>query len=547
MLSTGVAMIPRNYKQSILILTLLFTMFWYVPAYAIRVAVFPVDDLSLLSNSINQEMTQFLVREISKKGLDVIDHQTILDFMTQRHVRQLGYLETKVIMSAREAIGADWIVLSSLCQKSADPSAIGVSIQLIRTSDGRTIWANTSALSRGSEQKILGVDAPESVEDLQLILAETLFSGWPTALDLTAAHALAGAQIAAVKETSYLEVDSVFFAPKVVRPGQKVECTIRFKSQDEYENTPKVFIKVGSRVYLASSDDGVFYNAAWVGSGEKPGTNVQVAMAGSDAAVLNQVWNGDVNDADYPVSLILDWPSGKRDESYLGTYVVDSRPPDVFFRLSGKSIDGMVSFRKELPIAVRFERSEPIKKWEFEIVDEKGDSVLRERGSMMPPDFKWRGQNGKNFRADSGIYQICLKVWDMAGNIGIAQEKVRLLDKQPDVAVSVEKRDGDDIIASLTAKDRVPVASWRLELWSKDNQLLKTYRGSSLPVEFPLPLFDHSIVQQGIACVLKVTDGLGSKSFTKSENFLSQLIGDSQDTSDIIDHSLKSDEWFADF
>nr|MBF0220887.1 hypothetical protein [Desulfobulbaceae bacterium] len=529
------------------ILVLLTACMWCGNASAITVAVFPVDDLSMGHNSVNKEISQFLVDEISKKGVEIIEPQKIFEYMSQKNIKQVGHLETKDIMGARVALSADLVILASVCQKSLDPSALGVSIQLIRTSDGKTIWANTAAVSRGSEQRFLGTKTPKTIDDIKPIVASKLFSGWPADLDFTAGQELAGLQVAAVKETTYLEVDSVFFSPKVVRPGQEVKCTIRFKSTANQSSAAKVFIKVGNRVHLASSDDGVYYNAAWVGSGSKQGSSVEIAMNESSPTVLNEVWSGDVVDADYPVSLILDWPSGKRDESFLGSYVVDSRPPDVSMRVQGKVINGMVSFRDEIPITIHFKRSEPVKKWEFEVVDKNGDTVLRERGSSMPPDFKWRGQNGKNLRSDSGIYTISMKVWDRAGNVGVARENVRLLDLKPVVAINIEKSDNNTLYASLISNDNIPVMSWRMELWDHDNQLLKTFKGQTLPVKFSLPTFNDSVDKEKIACILKVDDLLGSKSFTKYKNIFSQVSDESDDDQGSLDSAIESDDWHADF
>ena len=172
--------------------------------------------------------------------------------------------------------------------------------------------------------------------------------------------------------------------------------------------------------------------------------------------------------------------------------------------------------------------------------------MLRERGSEMPPDFKWRGQNSKNLRSDNGLYEISLKVWDRAGNIGSVSEKVRLLDAKPEVAISLEKQKNNDVVASISSLDNVPVKSWRMELWSIDDQLLKTYRGESLPVAFKLPDFDDSIDKDTIACILSVQDGLGGKSFKKSMAIYSQISEASDDT-ETVETSVESDDWHADF
>ncbi len=506
-----------------LVLVVLLGIFWAAPAWSVSVAVFPVDDLSKKHNSLDNDITKFISAEVSKRGLTVVPQGDILNFMAELGVRKLGYLPSPVIMQARGAIKADLIILASVCQRQVKPASFGVSISLIRTSDGVTIWSNNSGLSLADEQRFMGINAPQTVADLLPILASNIFANWPVDLDFSIGSKMAGLQIAKVSESSYVQVDSVSFNSKFVRPGQDVKCTVRFKNDNVKNRQVKVFVKVGGQVHLASSDDGVYFNATWAGLDRKQGKNVQVAMNKPSSKVFNEVWNGDLQNASYPVSLILDWPSGKHEESYLGSYVVDSRPPEFTLKTVSKKISGTPVFRGNLPFSVHFQRREPISKWMMAIVDKDSKVVLRDCGSGMVPDqFSWHGQTSGNLRADSGIYYVCLKLWDRAGNSSQAGQKVLLLPTKPEVNVSVHAK-GKDIIAIMRSKDKVPVTAWRMELWSQDDKLLNTFSGGSLPVKIRLPIFASLVDKSKIDCVLTVRDSLGSKSIHRINDFLANI------------------------
>lgn len=535
----------------IIFLALLLLLGSRCPVHAISVAVLPVDDLSSAYNSESQAMTEFLRHEVGKRGLTVVRKEAVTGFMSARRIRQLGILQTQDVIAARPDMQADFVLLGALCQQNETSAAIGMTISLLRTSDGKTIWTSSKGVSLVDEQRFMGIKAPATMADLLPILASSLFTSWPDELNFSSGPAMAKNQSQGVaKQHATLEVDSVFFSPKYVRPGQEVNCTIRFKGKNDRDMS-KVFVKVGNRIHSASSEDGLYYQVAWVGSDDKKGGQpLQVAMNATDPSVVSGVWSGDQRDADYPVSLILEGPSGTRHESYLGSYVVDSLAPAVSFKMQGKRINEILSFRTELPIAVLFKRSEPISQWEFAVTAQDGEVLLQEKGSDQPPaNFVWRGQNSRNLRADAGLYEISLKVWDRAQNMGVVTEKVQLLAANPGLNLAVAGKE-ERIQATLTALDGVPITSWRMELWSADSAMLKTYVGESLPVRITLPRFADTVDKDKIECVLQVRDSLGMKATRKIPNLLAQVVLEDQ-TAPAANSTGKikddSDLWQADF
>jgi hypothetical protein len=530
--------------------TIIFALFLMLisgtEAHALRVAVFPVDDLSSGKTSLNQETTELLRHELSSRGLTVLPQEEVHGFMAARRIRQLGMLRTEEILAAHSELQADLVLLGSLCQQSEEAAVLGVSISLIRSSDGKTIWTSSKGVSLVDEQRLLGINAPTTMADLQVILAKELFAGWP--VELLAEVGGGEAQASGVREDATVAVDSVLFAPKYVRPGQEVKCTIRFKVCKD-SDPHKVFIRVGNRIHLATTGDGVYYQVSWVGSDDKVGQPLRVAMNDQDTRIINGLWNGGPQDAAYPVSLILEWPSGKRQESYLGSYVVDSVAPQVKFKMQGHTLNGVTAFRSELPITPLFMRGEPIVRWEFTIATPQGEVVLQDKGGAQPPEqFVWRGQNHKSQRAGIGLYTISLKVWDRALNQGEARETVQLLAEAPGLDLTLASSE-DRIHAQLTAQDGVAIDYWRMELWSADNTMLKTYAGQSLPARVLLPSFANTVDQQKIDCVLTVRDSLGSQTTRKVPHLLAPTAVGGQAAPDQSAEKDKADSgaWQADF
>lgn len=528
------------------ICTLLLLLFTGTGAHAVSVAVFPVDDLTAGRNSLHRGFTDFLGQELAARGLTVIPRAAVSDFMAARRIRRLGMLQTEEILAAGSELHADLVVLGSLCQRNEASAVLGVSVSLIRTRDGRTIWSSNKGVSLLGEQRLLGVNAPASMADLTSLMARELFQGWPA--DLRTLVGKAEGPAAGARETARFEVESVLFSPTYARPGQEVKCTIRFTIGDEVD-PPKVFLRVGNHIHMATSVDGLSYQVTWVGSDGKVGTPLQVAMNSSDSRIINALWSSAPRDAAYPVTLILEWPSGRREESYLGSYVVDGVAPQVRLKTPEHKVNGVTVFRTELPISPLLIHGEPIVRWQFAITTRQGQVVVQDKGEAQPPrQFVWQGQNRKGQRVLPGLYTITLKVWDRAENVGEAWSVVQLLDAAPGLDLSVERRQGE-ILALLTPRDGVPIPYWRLELWSEDNDLLHTVDGHSLPARVELPHLPDTVDARKIDCLLKVRDSLGSEATSTVPHLLVRLLDQGQSSPGQPSAADRDDGggWQADF
>ena len=155
-------------------------------ARAQTIAVFPVEDLSLGVNSLNMEVTRYLADKIAAKGLNVIREQDVIAFMASKRIRWLGYLDTENILQTKGAMGADLILFGTISQRSEKKSpSYGLTLNMVRTLDAKTIWTSSGGLSLVDIQRLLGLNQPATVDELLPILVGNVLASWPTDLSET--------------------------------------------------------------------------------------------------------------------------------------------------------------------------------------------------------------------------------------------------------------------------------------------------------------------------------------------------------------------------
>jgi hypothetical protein len=80
------------------------------------VAVFPVDDLSRGINNFNLLITRYLAYKMVAKGLNVIQEQEIIDFMSSKRIHWLGYLDTENILQTKKILCQNYLDLIERAQ-----------------------------------------------------------------------------------------------------------------------------------------------------------------------------------------------------------------------------------------------------------------------------------------------------------------------------------------------------------------------------------------------------------------------------------------------
>ncbi len=681
------------------ILVLLLLLAGVNSGWAAVVAIFPFEDLSRGRNFVNLEVTENVAASLRQRGVEVTGFDAVRPFMVRHVVRILGDLDSNTIRMVPAELGAEYLLVGSISQlDSGETPAVGMSLRLVRAADVSTVWTETRGASVSDVQRILGLAAPSTIDELLLFLVDRLFESWPADLDGLAAQADPGN----IPLLSALNVEAVTFGPTIVQPGEQVRCEVQFRSAEIIAEQPQVFIRIGNRVQTASllrsaplqqaaaaendesrreagkevpgreaagaenfreardSDgvreaqgdeptreaadpgpfreaadpapfreatdpapfreaadpgpfreaadpapyreaadpapyreaadpapyreastkswrkpevvkepevlfasrfgtpaDPVYYQAAWVGSevshlkdlseAELRHGNI-AALASDSSSVFGGVWQSSWDADRYPVSMILSWPSGRQEEIFLGSYVVDAEPPSLSIELRGKEVDGERIFGREVLVVPKLKVAEPLRKWRLVVESEEGTAALEVDGKgRLPEYFTWRGQVGGGVKAVPGLYDIVLKAWDLAGNEAEARQKVRYEPRPPQIAVQAALAE-NGLALALENSLPVPLAYWQLQLWNDQGELLHRASGEALPVDLAIALDGEQLQQTDtLEAVVVARDVLGNQMKQRVANLL-QLAGTSgQQEGEAVEETDSGPSWDTEF
>ena len=446
------------------------------PAGAWSIAVFPLLDLTKDTNGVNMPLTDYLRRQTEMQVNKVIADQDIMAFMIRHRIRTLGKLDTVAIERARNEIGADLILLGTVCQLQKAPSAtVSLSLQLIRTSDKKTVWTTTKDLNQADLQSLLALSDPETLDDLFDVYFPSLLDSFPLDIDTN------------VETKEKLNIGSIVLRPEYVQPGQTVHCRVRLneiRQTGNNEDGREVSIRVGGAMYPAVIDEEEkFITASW------PAQDIAGA---------------------YPVALVVKWPSGQQEETIFGRYQVDVIPPDLKMYLIGPEVDGRATFNRFLTIMTTMADPEPISKWTVAVFDKDDEPIVfQEEAGQVPKRITWNGFTSRGIPAQDGDYLIRIIVWDRAGLSGTAEHMVSLRRTPPEVSLDVEKQDRHLKIA-MENSVATPLLYWWLRVYEDGGRIVKTADGDNFPATVTLEL-PEKIDSSKFELLLEALDVLGNK------------------------------------
>ncbi|MCK4839147.1 MAG: hypothetical protein KAS94_10100, partial [Desulfobulbaceae bacterium] len=393
----------------------------------------------------------------------------------------LGFMDTSNIVYAQKELGADLILFGTVATRQEDlSSSLGLTLYLVRTSDTRTIWTGSAGLSGQDIVNVLGINEESEREGLMARLTQEVLASWPEDLDIVA------------PQQAPLEIDGYSLTPERVQRGDEISCNVSLRNKWSEEDMPRIFFKAAGRVYRAEYTAVQKYVSKWT-------------VADSDGR--------------YPVTMVVNWPSGRKKVAYIGSYRVDSTPPRVVLDLKGVQLQGTVAFRDKIIIVPRMLRREPVARWKLRVDDEMGEEQMSTYGyGNLPMRFVWNGLGRNGWPAEEGIYKISLQVWDRANNIAETIEPVAVARTPPTMVLEAKNR-GRDMIVDLSHEGNVPVAFWRIEMRDDDGSVIKVAEGEELPARIDLNRPTRRTIKvaddlKSPGKTIKVADGLRPPSKT---------------------------------
>lgn len=454
-----------------------------VNSAGVPVVVFPLQELGERRNEVNLPYTVVLADRLRTSGNEITRLEAVIAFLANNRIRTAGHLESYHLSKVREELGAPLVLMGTITQNKERPEpSLGVVLQLVRTTDARTVWSYVGSLAAGDDRRAFGVGEAKSVGDLWPLLLDDIVRQWPWKT------------IGDEQRAFQVSIDTFVLNPGQVAPGREVRAWVRLRNVWPEGRAPRIFFKADDQLYPATATaEGNTYEATWV-AGEKNGR--------------------------FPVTLILDWPVyGRREAALLGNYVVDGTAPLFEIELRGVQMhEGMPVFRGELNIVPRPLVRKPLARWKVAFFDEDGALMAEESVSgNLPARITWHGQSRDGYVGD-GTYRVVLEAWDQAGNVAkVEQEVVRLL-SQPQVNLALAKKD-ESVVVDLDSDARVPLAFWRMEMWTREGKLLTHAEGTELPAQVGFNLADADQDKELQGYVI-MQDILGNRTRKKVQDLL---------------------------
>ena len=457
------------------------------PAAVQPIALFPLHDVDDGWIGANLPLTRMLADELADNGYEIIDLDTVITFMAENRIRTPGYLETFYISLARNVLGAPFLLLGTVThRKEGSKASLGLTLNLVRTRDAKTMWTHVSSFSVTEEPNILGIGEPRSSKEVLPILLDEIIGELPSK-SINGEQSIKAADVVTKKQPDSPTIDTVVVTPRYARPDDEIHCRLRLRNTWPEKLTPQLFFKVNDQLYPAtvSADSARIYEGTWT--------------AGEESDRVS-------------VFLVARWPQYNRSEPFLlNFYTVDETPP--FYKLTFNGVKKLSGHRfpvfyRELEIIPSIINPEIISKWRLTISNERGEKMneLIDKGSV-PPNFSWRaGDEFGSFPA--GTYIVELETWDLAGNSAQTDKEVELDRTLPRMNVQVKRRDKYMTMKLRKIGSILPITLWQLDLWTEEGRVLTQTEGEKLPAEINVELPDFARDKK-IQGILTYIDGFG--------------------------------------
>lgn len=473
------------------------------------VAVFPLRDMGFDRDGINLSFTRDLSDRLARLGTNVSPPDAVIRFMALNRIRIAGELEAFHVKQAREELGAAFVLLGTVLQSKELPiPTLAISLNLVRTYDGRTLWSYVGGLSTADERRLLGIGEPKSQRDLQAILLEEIAARWP--------------KDEVNKEPQRVaSVDSLVLEPQHARPGTEVTCSVRLRNVWAEERAPRIFFKADDQLYAASfAPKTNTYEASWI-AGDKEGR--------------------------FPVALVFEWPLYGRTETLdLGSYVVDGLQPLVALDLKGGRIEGdMPLFAGEVVFIPRMLVQKPLSRWRLTVRNSADLVVVEEKGEgSIPGPMVWGGGTIYEGREIEGVFRADLDVWDQSGNKASASRRLELSKKPPRAEIVAARKESRVTVSVREGENRLPLYFWRLEVRSEEGRLLNAAEGADLPADVVVELTAADAGKK-IEGVLQIQDVLGNKSRIEVKDLLGSF--EKESARSAAEKKTATETWVKDF
>jgi len=446
------------------------------PAMAYRVAILPLAELTLDRNGINLAVTQQLGQQLQQQGIDTIDQERVLTFMSQHGLRRCGEIDSFSCRKLAKELNCDAVLVATMFSnpKTADQTCI--ILTLLHGTSGQPIWSATKARHLNDEQPLFGIKTQKNLTHLQNqllhMLAQQLIRDIPRLPEVSS------------KELPLAQIAEVQITPAIIKGGQPVHCRLNIN-------------------FIGTKPDSL------------------CLRSGNHAVILHQttipnIYTGSITaetkDGDHNLDLSMRWFANKEQKiTNLSSYQVANEAAQLSLDLlTGLQLDNSYAFNNSIKVVAKMVPPRPIDKWCFSVLNNKGQTVFSEQQyTDLPPEMRWRGTDNNRRKLDNGHYTLAITTQDIAGNEAQATAELYLQSTDLEmVTISQHIERGEHKLELLPAETlHVPVENWSITLETPDGTTVYTTRGYQLPAVVIIP---PTVAKQGLICQFHALDKLGN-------------------------------------
>ena len=144
----------------------------------LRIALFPFENLTDDNGAII-EIMPVLKSQLEKKGLEIVDDETLNKFLLKERIRSTGYVSRDIAQKMEKELHVKAILAGSI--NSYYPiknPQVGISARLIDSSTGVILWADQASATGEDYTKILGLGTIKAMDRLIPIVVSRLLDSF---------------------------------------------------------------------------------------------------------------------------------------------------------------------------------------------------------------------------------------------------------------------------------------------------------------------------------------------------------------------------------
>jgi TolB-like protein len=156
------------------------------PTDKLRIALFPFENLTDDNNALIEIMS-VLKSQLEKKGLEIVDDDSLNKFLLKERVRSTGYVSREIAQKLERELNVKAILAGSITSyyPIKNPQ-VGILARLIDSSTGVILWADQASATGEDYTKILGLGTVKTMDRLIPIVVGRLLDSFSSETPLKA-------------------------------------------------------------------------------------------------------------------------------------------------------------------------------------------------------------------------------------------------------------------------------------------------------------------------------------------------------------------------